>query len=240
MSSQLHVQIGITVNRKTMSVLFLHGLESGPQGKKAEYLRKHFDKVIVPRLETGIFTFSPNSFLSGFIRNIDAIFSGEYYHRICMDILNRATELAVQSINEHNPSVIVASSMGGAIALEARRRGSIQCPVVILAPGLKRVLWSGDPPESSQAEIRVRDWYSSFRENNKENASKVVVVHSVKDSVVNIADSEELVREIGAQLISVPDDTHSLNTYLLDAEIHADANNRTPEDKLQQLVKDLL
>jgi hypothetical protein len=72
---------------KNAKILFLHGLESGPNGKKAMFLKKHFgENVYIPDLR-------PTFFI---IRS--------YY-------------IALNAINEFQPDIIISSSFGSIIHL---------------------------------------------------------------------------------------------------------------------------
>lgn len=80
-----------------MKVLFLHGLESGPRGNKADFLRQHFD-VVCPALDTTrARQLPPNASPALWLAS-----------------MTRPIEQAHEALRE-KPDVIVGSSFGGAI-----------------------------------------------------------------------------------------------------------------------------
>lgn len=223
----------------TVTIVSLHGLESGVFGKKSAYLRKHFENVIIPDLETGSLNWNSNSFLRSGMRNISSLLSGNYYRILGVDILDRGSAIAEACYNEHNPKLIVASSMGGAIALETRRQGTFSStPLLLLAPALRRIFCSS-ASYADEADRIMLDWYNDF--NLKTSLAKggpITVVHGGMDDVVPLGDSEELCRHIGARLIVAPNDDHSLNDYLLDG---ASRNDGSPQgDNLREIILHLL
>ena len=111
------------------------------------------------------------------------------------------------------PDVIVASSLGGAIALEAARQNIFdpKTPILLLAPALKRIITgsilSGDVhDDENRQNRRMQEWYASFGGGSEgsKNRGRIVVAHGELDSTVRLEDSRELCREIGATLMEVP------------------------------------
>jgi pimeloyl-ACP methyl ester carboxylesterase len=220
---------------KDCTILYLHGLESGPAGCKALYLQRRFSNVVVPDLRTNTWGIEANSIFSQAFWNIPSIFVGRYYSEICRGMLDGAAAIAEQAVKTHNPDIVVASSMGGATALELISRGVIKVPTLLLAPALKKVkLGGGDttsvPHEASSA---VMDpWYEAVgkhvvatatasAEVDVSKAAKVsnfpiLVIHGDKDTTINLSDSVELCDRLNAELVTVAGGDHRLNEYLLD------------------------
>lgn len=73
--------------RSSVKVLFIHGLESGVNGDKARYLRKHFN-LIAPAMLTGAYNFNSNSFLVHCISNIWWVLSANYYEYVTKSVLD--------------------------------------------------------------------------------------------------------------------------------------------------------
>jgi uncharacterized protein len=94
------------------TVLYLHGFASSPQGRKIALLRERLPepdyRVVAPDLNR------PSFEKLDFEQIVDA---------------------AVAAVEAENPSVIVASSLGALVALEAARRG-VGTPLVLVAPAL--------------------------------------------------------------------------------------------------------
>ncbi len=94
------------------TVLYLHGFASSPQGRKIALLREELPadefRLVAPDLNRP--SFQELSF--------EAI-----------------VEEAVRAAREANPDVVVGSSLGALVALEASRRG-LTAPLVLIAPAL--------------------------------------------------------------------------------------------------------
>ena len=190
------------------------------------YLKKIFTNVIAPDLETGVFNFNTNSFVMSSFRNFTSLFRGSFVADVTKDVVLGGVGVAVESISQEQPDIIVGSSMGGAIALEAMCRGELAAPALLLAPALGRLL----KHES------IEDWCHRFR--NQNNAHSILVVHGVKDDVVDISHSRKLCELIGADLIEVEEGDHSLNDYLLDG--YSRSGGAAQCNMLLPLVKQLL
>jgi hypothetical protein len=95
------------------------------------------------------------------------------------------------------PHVVVASSMGAAIALEAYSRGVICCPMLLLAPALPALMKykSGAPEDSMKA------WCDRF---NLRDRKSIVVIHGELDTVIDISGSRDMCAAIGASILQVP------------------------------------
>lgn len=243
-------------------IVFLHCLDSGKCGKKANYLRRYFRHVIVPDLQTGGLSWNSNSFMVGSLRNLFSIASGNYYNTVCTDVLARGCEIATSAYKKHHPGLIVASSLGGAFALEVRRQGIASAvPMLLLAPALKRLLCSSASSEL-ECDVIMDRWYQEFNSKNPVSSSpsssssshdgqgqgrgrdhgQIIVVHGALDTVVPLADSEELCRKIGARIIVAPNSTHSLNDFLLDgwSPRGTDHSSQHQGDHLRELIQELL
>jgi predicted esterase len=92
---------------------------------------------------------------------------------------NEAVRIAQAEFDRHHPQVVVGSSRGGAVAMNINCR---EAKLVLLCPAWK-------------------NWGTA-----KKVAPGTVILHSRKDDVVPLADSEELARSSGAALIEVGTD----------------------------------
>jgi hypothetical protein len=125
-------------------ILFIHGLESGVLGKKAAYLCQHYgdENVIVPAMETGLYTTAKNSFLMHGIYNLGFVFSGRYSQQVAHSVLQSVVAILKEELRKNSFDLIIGSSMGGATIIEALSRVEEQllnCPILVLAPALKKV-----------------------------------------------------------------------------------------------------
>jgi hypothetical protein len=218
--------------RKIMKILFLHGLESGVQGRKANYLRAHFKNVYVPDLMTGLYSWKQNSFMYQGLIHIPYLFSGSYFSHTILGALNGGVEIAQSAVLDCNPDLVIASSMGGAIALEAIKRGSISCPVILLAPALKRLVGID--------QNTIETWYREFNEERQkiQKPERIIVISGVLDDTVLIDDSRELALRLLMEIIEVPDGDHSLNDYLLDGI--SKVTGQPQSNQLIRVIHDLM
>ena len=146
-------------------ILFLHGLESKPGGKKPSFLKKHGYDVLNPAL--------PKSSFAESIR------------------------IAQDAIDSEEPDFIVGSSRGGAVALSVNPHGA---HLVLIAPAWKR-----------------------FCKNVEQDGikSRCVVLHSEKDSIVDINDSIELTGFTDATLIKAGSDHRMSDSDALEGILDA-------------------
>ena len=113
------------------------------------------------------------------------------------------TVVGILDAEPRDYSITVGSSMGGATALEAVRRGVVTGPVLLLAPALKRV--STLYATEDRAREVMAEWYEQFnRVATEEMKRNMLVVHGVQDLTVPIEDSRELCQATGIRLIEVP------------------------------------
>jgi hypothetical protein len=208
--------------------LFLHGLESGPNGRKAIYLKKKFYNVSAPDLQTGMLGFRSNSFMMSAIRNAPSIFYGSYFADVTQDVLRGGTDIVMSSVAHTPPDLVVASSMGGAIALEALRKGTISSPVILLAPALGRLLGKNN----------MDQWCDEFIARDNHGKHPIIVVHAVMDDVIDIEHSRQLCHRIGAELLEVAEGDHSLNDFLLDGFSREDGSPQG--DQLSRIIDRIL
>ncbi len=108
------------MERRSTKVLYLHGLESGPQAGKVLALRKAGFAVTAPALETGA--------VQTLIK-AGATEPAAYRHAMELPVRQ-----ARQAVAEERPHVIVGSSFGGAVLLRlVHEIKPLEVPVVFLA-----------------------------------------------------------------------------------------------------------
>lgn len=211
-------------------ILFLHGLESGPNGRKARELRRALGAtreatVLSPYLEAG--TWQPDRSNSIARRAFAALTNAPWLalrpDRLLNTAIRDALEACAEIARQCGPrpesfspasTTLVGSSWGGAVALWMLAQGGEDndnvalAHVVLIAPALERALGA---IESELLYRKVRE----RRLRLGDAAGVVVVVHGTDDDTVSYEDSVRLCETLGVDLISVPGGDHRLNEALL-------------------------
>lgn len=193
--------------------LYIHGLESGPNGTKARRLAEAGYSVRAlqmpcnmaairrdPALLAVAVGFVSLLITAGGLGGVLAVAGVLLVSPLAAPLLTvwlwrRAirASLAVQRAALAGVDVVVASSFGGAIAHQLIVEGAWSGPTVLLCPASNRVAarawW---PPPAGLATVPCAD--------------QVLVVHGRADEIVPFADSEALVAGSTATLLAVDDD----------------------------------
>lgn len=210
------------------AVLFLHGLESGTNGRKAQYLKKRFPtevpdmqmSAINPRKRNSpakwLIPFGLASVLScGMVACTSSLLRSAQLLGLCMVmfvILGRwrmqvalaaCVDIAVKAIARGKPTVIVASSWGGAVALRCVELGLWQGPTVLLAPavettGVFSLFWPSWQPQLPAAA-----------------AAKCRIIQGEQDSIVPVKAVTAMAKQNGMCIELFPDGDHRLNEQCL-------------------------
>lgn len=197
-------------------VLFVHGLESGPQGRKARALREAGFDVVAEAMPCsqkamlrepatlGLLALATllialgmrmgwvGALLAATLVAWSAPFGLRWVIRRAFAKSVRVQEEALQ---KHSIDVVLGSSYGGAVALELLRKGAWKGPTVLLCPAHRLVAERAHLPLVPVAL-----------------SEHVLVVHGTNDTTVPIAHSRALIENTRASLIEVEDD-HRLNAH---------------------------
>lgn len=101
----------------TVRVLFMHGLESSPQGNKARYLAARFE-TRTPAMDTTA---------------VMAALQGRAAPGALLRAASTCLEQQARALEEWTPDVVVGSSFGGALAVLLLGRGAWTGPTLLLA-----------------------------------------------------------------------------------------------------------
>ncbi len=197
-------------------VMYVHGLESGPTGKKAKLLAEAgFDvtAVLMPcsqkyalrdplillwaGLSVALFI---SGALSSWLSALTAVvIAGAAFlpvkALVTRRVLERSVEVQRRNLEQTKPDVVLGSSFGGAVSLELLRRGFWRGTTVLLCPAHERVTERGWRPR-----------HPGFAGLPDEVVANVLVVHGTNDETVPIEHSRRLVAGTRARLITVDDD----------------------------------
>ncbi len=198
------------------TVLYVHGLEAGPEGRKSVELRRigftveahqmpcgrrHIarDPVVLATVAAGLATLaalarrrSPatvGAASAGFLA-LTPLGQALLFRRVL------ARSIAVQraALASARPDVIVASSFGGAVALALLQAGDWGGPTLLLCPAQELVAQRARAAQPTLADLPT------------DIASRVLIVHGSRDETVPLVSSERLVAGTSSRLIVVDDD----------------------------------
>lgn len=193
-------------------VLFVHGLESGPVGRKSLALTAAGFDVVSEQMPCGrahvvsdpvviggaIATLSAAAFsarrgsLLGFL-GLAAVVTPFARIALLRRVFSRSVEVQ-RPLLRRDIDVVVGSSFGGAITLELLQRRLWEGPTLLLCPAQDLIVrGTSRPLPAPLADLGER-------------AKSVVIVHGTRDETVPIAHSRRLVRGSRAELIEVDDD----------------------------------
>lgn len=194
------------------TVLFVHGLESGPRGRKALALEEAGFKVVSAKMPCGrrdvladpvvlavlalaalgVAAFIAKLGLLGFVLGVMSVFILQRFvsPRLARRMFRRSVAVQQRLLATERVDVVLGSSFGGAVVVELLRTGAWKGPAVLLCPAHRRVA--------------ARAWTPS--PSLPADASRVLVVHGRQDETVPPADSHLLVKGTAASLLEVDDD----------------------------------
>jgi pimeloyl-ACP methyl ester carboxylesterase len=208
-------------------ILYLHGFASSPAGRKIVALRSLLES-------RGVGVVAPDLNVPSFL-DLD---------------FEAMVRVALAEWERHRPAVVVGSSLGALIAIEASRRG-VRAPLLLIAPAIGfgqrwvERLPAGDPlsffhhSEGRDLPIRRRFFESLAAVENGDDppAVPVVIVMGTRDESVPIAHVREIWRRWdasgrlvpGSRFIEIAGGDHGLVEHLpLLAENIVDLFSRTP------------
>lgn len=206
-------------------IIFLHGLESGPQGSKVRYLRKKYKYTIVPDMEMSLWRINQkNSVINSVFEELwnQPVNIFNWYDLTYNSVqrsLDRCHNVARKAVQEMSPTFpashryLIGSSWGGAVALSILSANMWSGNLILLAPAYKRVLlycgWS---------EEKILAHYLELKYIFIQSKVNILVIHGDKDDVVPLSDSQQFCEVVRAKLIIAPDDDHPLNKFLLNKD----------------------
>ncbi len=120
-----------------------------------------------------------------------------------------ALPVAREALAAQAPSLVVASSFGGAVAVALLREGTLRAPVVLIAPAAKKLGVENELPAGTRA----------------------ILLHGSADDIVPVGDSVALTATggDGVQLQIVEGGDHRLNATLADGTLARAIDALLPE-----------
>ncbi len=198
---------GITQAR----ILYVHGLESGPQGHKANYLRQGFSEVHVPAMHTGTDQLDKqNSFARLAVRLAPTTPPWRLRARAIEEALEVCVVIQRDAIAASRPDLVVGSSFGGAVLELLLARWHWTGPSLLLCPALRMARRRAGDDTGSWSTINVKDVEARIGALSPEVRAQVLVVHGDADTVVPLEDSQSLCAAAGLELEVIPGGSHVL------------------------------
>jgi pimeloyl-ACP methyl ester carboxylesterase len=201
------------------TILYVHGLEAGPEGRKSVELRRVGLTVVAHQMPCGQrhvvrdpVVVGTMAFTVGGLALVGRSFGARAaagaalgvgaltpfaLSRVMRRVFARSLDVQRQALRRQPIDAIVASSFGGAVTLSLLLEGTWRGPTVLLCPAHELVDARAWRPSSAAATL------TSLPD---EVASRVLVVHGTRDETVPLASSERLVRGSAARLEIVEDD----------------------------------
>ncbi len=199
------------------TVLYAHGLESGPRGKKAQHLAQAgFDVVseqmpcgraqiardpmLYAAAASGALALSASGRIAG-VRGVGAFvavaaLSAPYLKaRLMRRVFRRSVAVQLATLAAHPVDAVVGSSFGGGVALDLLLERAWSGPTVLLCPAHRLI-----------AERARREAPPGLASLPGDVSARVVVVHGRGDEIVPLDHSEALVAGSRARLVVVDDD----------------------------------
>ena len=199
------------------TVLYVHGLESGPRGRKARTLEQagftvvsHLmpcgraqvlrDPALLAAASAAVAVVAGGTVVAGGwgvlgSATAAAVAAPFVASRLLRRVFRRSVGVQTRALAGARIDVVVGSSFGGAVALDLLLTGAWTGPTVLLCPAHQLVArrgWSPSPRSLTALPEAV--------------ASRVLVVHGRGDATVPVGDSRALVAGSRARLVLVDDD----------------------------------
>ena len=178
----------VAENQYGFTVLFLHGLEGSPNGKKSTHLKKEWA------------AFSPSLRTNDMI-NLRSACKGDW-STLDLDDIDEALESpyqdALDAVNYVKPDIIVGSSMGAALLFRLYSKGDYEGAGVFLAPAVPSLIGFDEQKEAAKT-------VSQFPN---------VWLLGEADTVVSNKDNVYLSRICRGSLMFSPNDSHRLENAL--------------------------
>lgn len=197
------------------TVLYVHGLESGPGGAKVRALREAGFEVQAAKMPCNsadawkdpalwltvlaalgvVVGLTMYRGISGFVSGavLVVVLSRVVLPLLTMRMVRRSVDVQKKMLKSHAIDVVVGSSFGGAVTLELLRQGAWSGRTVLLCPAQRLVA-----ARTGRAAPKL-----------PADTAHIVVVHGTRDETVPLFHSRDLVKDTHARFIEV-NDTHRL------------------------------
>jgi dienelactone hydrolase len=199
-------------------VLFLHGLESGPNGTKTRLMRAQGLAVTAPDLHMSRLRLDKrNSFSRQMLRHWEMVVApGQWVAKAVAASRRACVDIARRALKSSEVDVVVGSSWGGAVAVELLRHGTWLGPTVLLAPATREV----------QNVVDAAGWQGLVASVRRAaHSAPVVIFHDPNDATISVEGSRDLAAGAALQLHEVDAGGHRLLDLVEDGRLAAMVRN---------------
>lgn len=196
----------------TLHIHYCHGLESGPDGYKARWMRT-WATVTAPDQQMSLW----NPLRSNSVARSLLYRPGAGLSRAVLSSLEACVQVQLRVLADSRPDVLVGSSWGGLVAAVLIAEGAWQGPAVLLCPALRLMerrlpaLHSG--PRSAE---RLTEALAMLPEDTR---SHILLIHGTADPTIPISDSRALARDAGVRLREIEGGSHGLGVIARDGRL---------------------
>eukprot|EP00301_Raphidiophrys_heterophryoidea_P000461 c10230_g1_i1.p1 GENE.c10230_g1_i1~~c10230_g1_i1.p1 ORF type:complete len:269 (-),score=55.98 c10230_g1_i1:246-944(-) len=200
--------------KQPLKVYFMHGLESGPHGRKTRYLRSRFEEVHCGDMNLSVFNMKRQHNLVRlmFWKAVTLQWRNMVGSSL-QEMFQTSVAIQIDAFKACKPDVLIGSSWGGAVAMLFIAKGQWSGPVVLLAPALRFLVEWGVEVDLNEICTAVAN-----------SGCRITIYHGTNDDVVPFAHSQELRdRCPNVTLFPVEGGDHRLDTPLITEDILKDA-----------------
>mmetsp|Transcript_13014 Transcript_13014/g.15542 ORF Transcript_13014/g.15542 Transcript_13014/m.15542 type:complete len:229 (+) Transcript_13014:74-760(+) len=209
------------MNSRTQ-IVFFHGLEGGPGGRKHRWLLNKFSENNVHCTDMDVSLLNirkTNSLTNQLLMNMFSTLPWNLLSKSIQSSLNESLNLQMPLIEELNhmnktqniQNVLIASSYGGAVATLALSRGEWTGPTILLAPAYGIMGSWGEYTSNDKPQYVYEQIGKKLTNKQKE---QCCIIHGTNDTTINLNDSIELSKISGIRLRIIEGGDHRLNDSL--------------------------
>ena len=198
----------------TVRVLFCHGLESGPLGRKVVGLREAGFAVTAPDMEMSLFNPARRNSVVRSLLSPSALLTrwpSDWLGLALADSFDACVDVQRAALADGEHDVLLGSSWGGAVAAALIADGAWSGPALLLCPALSKLEQRGVARAGTIA-TRLGALDAAQRK-------RTLLVHGDADDTIPLADSEAIADDAGIELEVIEGGSHGLGALVADGRL---------------------